>query len=59
MRLSFLGKSYTASIPDIEAIDSQEIATFMGRRYTRKQFNVPERYQPKTTLTYRGIKYTR
>ena len=58
MQLSFLGKSYTASTPDVEATMTGETATFMGKPYPRKQFNVTHRQQP-AELTYRGIRYTR
>lgn len=58
MQLSFLGKSYEASTPTIEAAPSGETATFMGRTYARKQFNVAQRQQP-AELTYRGIRYVR
>ena len=58
MQLSFLGKSYTASAPDVEATMTGETATFMGKSYARKQFNVAQRQQT-TELTYRGIRYIR
>lgn len=58
MQLSFLGQSYEASIPTIETTETAETATFLGRRYARKQFNVSHRQQPATELTYRGVRYT-
>jgi len=58
MKLSFLGKSYTASTPDVDAMTTGETATFMGKSYARKQYNVAQRQQPKSELTYRGIHYT-
>jgi hypothetical protein len=58
MRLTFLGQSYEASTPIIEATEMNETATFLGKRYTRKQFSVNQRQQPKSELTYRGIRYT-
>jgi hypothetical protein len=58
MQLSFLGKSYTASTPAVDAVDTGETATFMGQPYARKQFNVTHRQQP-AELTYRGVHYTR
>jgi hypothetical protein len=57
MQLSFLGKSYTASTPAIDAIATGETATFMGKSYARKQFNIAQRQSPKSALTYRGIRY--
>ncbi len=59
MQLSFLGKSYTASTPAIDATMTGEMATFMGQPYARKQFNVTQRQSPTSELTYRGIRYTR
>ena len=58
MQLSFLGKSYTASNPAVEASMTGETATFMGNSYACKQFNVTQRQQP-AKFTYRGIHYTR
>ena len=58
MQLSFLGKSYEASTPAIDATPTGETATFMGQPYARKQFNVTQRQQP-AELTYRGIRYSR
>lgn len=59
MQLSFLGKSYESSIPAVDATPTGETATFMGKSYVRKHFNVAQRQQPATELTYRGIHYTR
>ena len=58
MQLSFLGKSYTASTPAVEATMTGETATFLGKPYTRKQFHGTHRHQP-AELTYRGIRYAR
>lgn len=58
MQLSFLGKSYTAATPTIEAAITGETATFMGKPYALKQFNVTQRQSPTSALTYRGIRYT-
>lgn len=57
MQLSFLGQSYTVSAPSVEAISTPDTAVFMGRTYARKQFNVTQRQQPTSELTYRGIRY--
>jgi len=59
MQLSFLGQTYEASVPSIEAIETTETATFLGRRYLKKQFTVTQRHQPTAQLTYRGIDYSR
>ena len=58
MELSFLGKSYTASSPSIEAAMTGETANFMGKSYARKQYSVTQRQQP-AEMTYRGVRYTR
>ena len=58
MQLSFLGKSYEASTPAIDATLTGETATFMGKLYATKQFTVAQRQQP-AELTYRGIRYSR
>jgi hypothetical protein len=57
MQLHFLGKSYTASTPSVEASLTGETATFMGQPYARKQVTVSQR-QSLAELTYRGIRYT-
>ena len=59
MQLSFLGKSYNASSPAIEATETQETATFLGRSYAKKSFNVAQRQQPSEDLTFLGRRYTR
>ena len=59
MKLSFLGKSYDASTPAIDAITTGETATFMGKPYARKQFTVAQRQLPTESLTYRGHRYSR
>ena len=58
MQLSFLGQSYKASMPTIEATESPETATFLGKPYARKQFNMSQRQQPMAELTYRGVRYS-
>ena len=58
MQLTFRGKSYDASFPTVEAIATSESATFLGKLYARKQFQVQQRHQPADELTYRGVRYT-
>jgi hypothetical protein len=58
MKLSFLGQQYTASAPSCEGTATGERATFLGKPYARKQFNVTSRQQP-AELTYRGVHYSR
>jgi hypothetical protein len=57
MQLSFLGKSYQASFPTVETSETTETATFLGKRYARKQFNVSQRQQPAAEMMYRGVRY--
>lgn len=57
MQLSFLGQFYTASASSVEAISTPDTAVFLGRTYARKQFNVTQRQQLPSELTYRGIRY--
>ena len=58
MQLSFLGQSYEVSTPAIEATEMNETATFLGKPYARKQYNVHQRQQPTSEMTYRGVRYT-
>lgn len=58
MKLSFLGQSYEASIAPVEAVETSETATFLGKQYNRKEFTVALR-QPTAELTYRGVRYSR
>ncbi|MEO1067846.1 MAG: DUF4278 domain-containing protein [Cyanobacteria bacterium J06638_6] len=58
MELTYRGKSYEVSTPDVEATLTGEKATFLGKSYNRKQYNVSTR-QPSVELTYRGIRYSR
>jgi hypothetical protein len=59
MNLSFLGRTYKASNPSIEATETQETATFLGRRYARKQFHVTRRQPIGEELSFMGQRYSR
>lgn len=59
MKLSFLGKSYDASNPTMEATETQEMGTFLGRSYAKKSVTVAHRRPSPEVLTYRGQLYTR
>ena len=59
MKLTYRGQDYTVANQPIDAVPTGETATFLGRRYPRKQFAVAQRQQPGEALTYRGIRYTR
>ncbi|RZM82756.1 DUF4278 domain-containing protein [Leptolyngbya iicbica] len=58
MKLSFLGQSYETSIHAVDAVETSETATFLGKPYHRKQYTVNQRHQPSTEMTYRGVRYT-
>ena len=58
MQLSFLGKSYIAATPETAATMTGETATFLGKSYACKRFDVAQRQQS-AELTYRGVRYTR
>ena len=59
MQLSFLGQSYEATLPTVEAMETGETGTFLGKSYARKQYTISQRQQPTTELTYRGVRYSR
>ncbi|HEY9737289.1 MAG TPA: DUF4278 domain-containing protein [Trichocoleus sp.] len=59
MQLSFLGNAYDASTPAVEARETAETVTFLGRSSKVKQFNVAQRQQPTAELTFMGRRYTR
>ena len=59
MQLIYRGHAYNSVSPQVEAIETQNTVTFLGRRSKVKQFNVHQRQQPQAELTYRGIRYTR
>ena len=58
MKLVFLGQTYEASMPAIEASEISETVIFRGQPYTLKQFTVVPR-QSSAELTYRGVRYNR
>lgn len=58
MELTYRGQSYEVSTPAVDAVITGEKATFLGKSYDRKQFNVSTRRQA-TELTYRGVRYSR
>ena len=58
MKLSFLGQSYEASNPAIEATEMTETLTFRGQAYAQRQYSVDQRQPPSAEMTYRGVRYT-
>ncbi|MBD0270135.1 MAG: DUF4278 domain-containing protein [Cyanobacteria bacterium Co-bin8] len=59
MQLSFLGKSYNASSPAIEATETEATLSFLGRSSKVKQFSMAQRQQPTEELTFMGRRYSR
>jgi len=59
MQLSFLGKTYSASTPEIDATITQETAKFLGKSYAKKSFTVAHRHQSAEELTFMGRRYIR
>lgn len=58
MELSFLGRAYTASTPEVEMVETQEVATFLGRPYRLRQHNVTQRQRPAESLSFMGRRYS-
>ncbi|PSN18379.1 hypothetical protein C7271_12835 [filamentous cyanobacterium CCP5] len=59
MKLSFLGKSYETSIPEVDTIETQQAVSFLGRRSVVKHHHVANRSQPSEELTFLGRRYIR
>lgn len=59
MKLSFLGKSYEASTPTVDTIETEKIVTFLGRRSVVTQHHVARRSQPHEELSFLGRRYVR
>jgi len=58
MQLSFLGQAYEAPTTPGESFESQQIASFMGKKYKMRHHSIHTR-AASTTLTYRGTHYIR
>ena len=59
MQLSYLGQPYEAHSPAIEAFEIPETATFMGKPYALKQYQVEQPPMPPEELTFMGQRYVR
>ncbi len=59
MKLSFLGQTYTASNPVIDATETQATVIFLGCSSKVKHFNVTQRQQPTAELKFMGRSYIR
>ena len=58
MQLSFLGQAYEAPTTPGESFESEQTASFMGKKYKMQQHSVHAR-SAATALTYRGARYSR
>lgn len=59
MKLSFLGQSYTASAPAVEAMPSLDTFVFLGVSYSGRQLSTPVHLRSPEALIYRGHRYSR
>lgn len=59
MQLSFLGRSYTASTPEVETTETQQILSFLGRKSIIKQHSIAQRQPLGEELTFMGRRYSR
>ncbi|ASC71676.1 hypothetical protein XM38_026300 [Halomicronema hongdechloris C2206] len=57
MELIYRGTAYQAAIAGIEATETTQTGTFLGRSYKMKQTPVAQR-QSTHQLTYRGVRYS-
>lgn len=58
MQLSYRGHHYEASLPHLEAQNTEEIGVYRGARLKRTNFRVPSHPHGQVELTYRGVKYS-
>jgi hypothetical protein len=58
MKLTYRGVPFEQTIAGTEAMPSEQMGVFLGKRYTIKQAQVTQR-QSGTELTYRGARYIR
>lgn len=59
MNLTYRGIAYDTSSRVIEATETGETVTFMGRQSKVRQVNVAQRQQPAAKLTFMGRHYIR
>ena len=57
MELKYRGIAYSTTTPAIEGVAMAEPGTFLGARFTRKQYPVPQRHQPANELRFLGRSY--
>jgi hypothetical protein len=59
MKLSFLGQAYNASSPAIDALETGNTVTFLGKTAKAKAYHVPQRQSAGYELAFLGRRYTR
>ncbi|HEY9736588.1 MAG TPA: DUF4278 domain-containing protein [Trichocoleus sp.] len=59
MNLTYRGVVYNASAPNVEVTETDQNGTFLGARFSRKQYQVAHRRPQAEELTFLGRRYTR
>jgi hypothetical protein len=60
MKLTFLGRTYEASMDAVDVVVTSEHCTFLGQHYQRRQVNSANFRRPSSAeLTFLGQHYTR
>ena len=59
MQLTYRGQTYQTSSPAIEAVSTEEVITYRGQQYVRKQYQVEQPALHADELTFLGQRYIR
>ncbi len=59
MQLSFLGKAYTTSTPNVEVTETHKTLSFLGQKSQVTQRSIAQRQPLGEELTFMGRRYTR
>ncbi|MUG96358.1 DUF4278 domain-containing protein [Scytonema sp. UIC 10036] len=59
MRLNYRGLSYTSTSQNIETVNSQISAQFLGQSYQIRRVVQPSSFQSRVSLQFRGSLYFR
>lgn len=59
MELKYRGIAYQTSASYVDAIATEEFATFLGARCSRKHYRMAQHLEQPERLSYRGISYVR
>jgi hypothetical protein len=59
MQLSFLGKTYSSSTPEVEVTETRQTLSFLGRKSQVTQHSIAQRQSSGEELTFMGRRYTR